>query len=96
MLGNLLRNAWHYTDSGHIRLALGAAGFVVEDSGEGIPEALRESVFEPFVRGNRERGDGLGLGLSLVKRICEHEGWQIRLQSAQPHGCRFEVRLTAG
>lgn len=96
VLGNLLRNAWHYTDSGHIRLALGAAGFVVEDSGEGIPEALRESVFEPFVRGNRERGDGLGLGLSLVKRICEHEGWQIRLQSAQPHGCRFEVRLTPG
>ncbi|MBV2134376.1 HAMP domain-containing histidine kinase [Pseudomonas sp. MAP12] len=95
VLGNLLRNAWHYTDSGHIRLSLGADGFVVEDSGEGIPEALRESVFEPFVRVNRERGDGLGLGLSLVKRICEHEGWQIRLQSAQPHGCRFEVRLTS-
>ncbi|MNZ60051.1 Sensory/regulatory protein RpfC [compost metagenome] len=95
VLGNLLRNAWHYTDSGHIRLSLTADGFVVEDSGVGIPESLRESVFEAFVRGDRERGDGLGLGLSLVKRICAHEGWRIRLQPAQPQGCRFEVRLAA-
>ena len=94
VLGNLLRNAWHYTDSGHIRLSLTADGFVVEDSGVGIPESLRESVFEAFVRGDRERGDGLGLGLSLVKRICAHEGWRIRLQPAQPQGCRFEVCLT--
>jgi signal transduction histidine kinase len=93
VLGNLLRNAWHYSDSGYIRLTLRGDGFSVEDSGAGIPEALRESVFEPFVRGARERGDGLGLGLSLVQRICAHEGWRIRLLPAEPHGCRFEVRL---
>ncbi|HEY6611677.1 MAG TPA: HAMP domain-containing sensor histidine kinase [Pseudomonas sp.] len=93
VLGNLLRNAWHYTDSGYIRLTLSGDGFSVEDSGAGIPEAMRESVFQPFVRGTRERGDGLGLGLSLVQRICAHEGWRIRLLPAEPHGCRFEVRL---
>lgn len=95
VLGNLLRNAWHYTESGYIRLTLTAAGFSVEDSGAGIPEALRDSVFEPFVRGERERGDGLGLGLSLVQRICAQEGWRIRLSPAAPHGCRFEVTLAA-
>ncbi|MCQ4346006.1 HAMP domain-containing histidine kinase [Pseudomonas stutzeri] len=93
VLGNLLRNAWHYTDSGYIRLSLRRDGASVEDSGAGIPEALRESVFEPFVRGTRERGDGLGLGLSLVQRICAQEGWRIRLLPVEPHGCRFEVSL---
>jgi len=93
VLGNLLRNAWHYTEHGHIRLSLTAAGFSVEDSGAGIPEALRQSVFEPFVRGSAERGDGLGLGLSLVQRICAQEGWRIRLRPVEPHGCRFEVQL---
>lgn len=93
VLGNLLRNAWHYSDSGHVTLRLTAEGFVVEDSGAGIPESFREAVFEPFVRGERERGDGLGLGLSLVQRICGHEGWEIRLLPVEPHGCRFEVRL---
>lgn len=93
VLGNLLRNAWHYTDRGSIRLTLTAGGFSVEDSGEGIPEALRAAVFEPFVRGSAERGDGLGLGLSLVQRICAQEGWRISLLPAEPHGCRFEVCL---
>lgn len=93
VLGNLLRNAWHYCDSGYIRLTLEAQGFSVEDSGVGIPEAMRVSVFEPFVRGERERGDGFGLGLSLVQRICQHEHWTIRLLATRPHGCRFEVAL---
>ncbi|WP_183167143.1 sensor histidine kinase [Azomonas macrocytogenes] len=93
ILGNLLRNALHYCDSGYIRLTLQADGFVVEDSGAGIPQDLHETVFDSFVRGNRERGDGLGLGLSLVRRICLHEGWHIQLTPVVPHGCRFAVDL---
>ncbi|HSC82334.1 MAG TPA: HAMP domain-containing sensor histidine kinase [Pseudomonas sp.] len=93
VLGNLLRNALHYTESGHIQLRLGAQGFVVEDSGVGIPEEEREAMFQPFVRGGSARGEGLGLGLSLVQRICEGQGWHIELASALPQGCRFEVSL---
>lgn len=96
VMGNLLRNAWHYTDSGSIRLILQPDGFCVEDSGAGIPEALRQTIFEPFVRGDHSRGDGLGLGLSLVKRICRVQGWEIRLEAVQPHGCRFSVCLRPG
>ncbi len=96
VMGNLLGNARHYCDSGYIQLTLTSTGFVVEDSGIGIPETLHETVFDPFVRGERERGDGLGLGLglSLVQRICHHEGWTIHLMPAVPNGCRFEVKLT--
>ncbi len=93
VMGNLLRNALHYTDHGFIRLTLEASGFVVEDSGVGIPEEKREAMFEPFVRGHDKRGDGLGLGLSLVQRICENQGWTVSLSTMEPNGCRFRVEL---
>lgn len=93
VMGNLLRNALHYTDQGFIRLSLTTTGFVVEDSGVGIPEEKREAMFEPFVRGNEQRGEGLGLGLSLVQRICENQGWTVSLSTMEPNGCRFEVEL---
>ncbi|SCZ09528.1 MULTISPECIES: HAMP domain-containing sensor histidine kinase [unclassified Pseudomonas] len=93
VMGNLLRNALHYTDQGYIRLSLTTTGFVVEDSGVGIPEEKREAMFEPFVRGNEKRGEGLGLGLSLVQRICENQGWTVSLSTMEPNGCHFEVEL---
>jgi signal transduction histidine kinase len=93
VMGNLLRNACHYTEHGFIRLTLNDHGFIVEDSGVGIPEEKREAMFQPFVRGNEKRGEGLGLGLSLVQRICENQGWEVRLSTVEPNGCRFEVTL---
>ncbi|MGY4659811.1 Signal transduction histidine kinase [Pseudomonas sp. NFPP07] len=93
VMGNLLRNALHYTEQGFIRLSLEPSGFVVEDSGVGIPEEKREAMFEPFVRGNEKRGEGLGLGLSLVQRICEDQGWSVSLSTMEPNGCRFHVEL---
>jgi len=93
VMGNLLRNALHYTEQGFIRLTLNANGFVVEDSGVGIPEEKRQEMFKPFVRGNEKRGEGLGLGLSLVQRICENQGWSVILSTMEPNGCRFEVDL---
>lgn len=93
VMGNLLRNALHYTDDGFITLTLQSDGFLVEDSGVGIPEEKREAMFEPFVRGNEQRGEGLGLGLSLVQRICENQGWSVSLSHMEPHGCRFSVKL---
>jgi signal transduction histidine kinase len=94
VLGNLLRNALHYTERGFIRLILTDTGFLVEDSGVGIPEEKREAMFEPFVRGSEKRGEGLGLGLSLVQRICENQGWSVSLANMEPNGCRFEVVLS--
>ncbi|MHC5349724.1 sensor histidine kinase [Metapseudomonas furukawaii] len=93
VMGNLLRNALHYTDSGRIRLVVRERSFLVEDSGVGIPEEDREAMFRAFVRGPAKRGDGLGLGLSLVQRICDSQGWSVSLSAVQPSGCRFEVNL---
>jgi signal transduction histidine kinase len=93
VVSNLLRNAIHYTDSGTIRLVLTSNGFKVEDSGVAIEASQRESIFQPFVRGTGARGEGLGLGLSLVKRICIHQGWSIQLYSLPAGGNCFEVSL---
>lgn len=86
VMGNLLRNALHYTERGFIRLTLTSTGFTVEDSGVGIPEEKREAMFEPFVRSNEKRGEGLGLGLSLVQRICENQGWECQ---PDEHGAQW-------
>jgi signal transduction histidine kinase len=95
VMGNLLRNAWHYTDHGAISLTLNANGFQVEDSGIGIPLEKQEAMFQPFVRGDEQRGEGLGLGLSLVQRICANQRWTVTLTSREPAGCCFTVVLEA-
>ena len=94
VMGNLLRNAWHYTDSGFICLTLSGNSFTVEDSGIGIPLEKQQAMFQPFVRGDEQRGEGLGLGLSLVQRICTHQEWTVTLESRVPNGCCFEVCLS--
>lgn len=93
VMSNLLRNALHYTEQGAVRLIVEGSGFRVEDSGVGIPSGQQERIFEPFVRGPLARGEGLGLGLSLVKRICVHQGWQVTVSSQSPNGTCFRVSL---
>jgi len=94
VMSNLMRNALHYTEHGEVRLRLSARGFRVEDTGQGVPRAQQEDIFKPFVRGSEARGEGLGLGLSLVKRICAHQRWQVRMYSLPAGGSCFEVNLT--
>lgn len=94
VMGNLLRNAVHYTDEGQINVVLRDGGFSVADTGAGIPVEQRERVFMPFIRGaSAARGEGFGLGLSLVKRICAAKNWTVSLFPVEPHGCCFDVSL---
>jgi len=93
VMANLLRNALHYTEQGVVRLVIGTGEFRVEDSGNGIPFEQHEQIFQPFVRGTQARGDGLGLGLSLVKRICSKQGWAISVHNLPDGGACFNVTL---
>jgi len=96
VMDNLLRNAVHYTVAGSVRLVLERDGFSVEDTGSGIESDERERIFQPFVRGSAARGEGLGLGLSLAKKICDHQGWEICAESGPDGGSRFRVILAPG
>lgn len=93
VMSNLLRNALHYTEQGQVRLVLQQGGFRVEDTGPGVPPEQQSEIFEPFVRGSEARGEGLGLGLSLVKRICAHQGWTVSMRAPAAGGSCFEVTL---
>jgi signal transduction histidine kinase len=93
VLGNLIRNAIHHTTGGEIVLVLRAGGFELRDTGSGIAAEEREQVFKPYYRGTASHRDGIGLGLSLVQRICEREEWTVRLEENQPSGCYFRINL---
>lgn len=92
VMSNLLRNALHYTDTGSVTLVLETRGFRVEDTGAGIAQEQQERIFQPFTRGPQARGEGLGLGLSLVKRICSYEQWNVEVNSGAT-GSTFHVTL---
>ncbi|WP_228411766.1 sensor histidine kinase [Entomomonas moraniae] len=92
VMSNLLRNAWHYTEEGMVRLIVDGDMFWVEDTGVGVPADKQQAIFQAFVRGSN-RGEGLGLGLSLVKRICTHESWQVSVDSTDESGSVFYVYL---
>ena len=98
VLRNLLENAHRYAD-GEVTLQLaeadGMAVVRVSDQGPGVPEALRERIFEPFFRlpGASEGDGGVGLGLALVRAIVLRHGGTV-ICTAGPHGgACFEVRL---
>ncbi len=93
VLNNLVRNAIHHTNTGSITLRLFSTGFEICDTGHGISETDKESIFKPFYRGESSSSQSMGLGLSLTRRICEREQWVISVKDNHPLGSCFTVTL---
>ena len=99
LVRNLFDNAQRYGGGSAIEATVRVhnAHAVLEfaDRGPGIPDVERERIFEPFYRmpGTRERGDGVGLGLSLVRRIAHYHGGEARCLARAGGGTIFEVSL---
>lgn len=89
VINNLLLNAIHFTDRGRIDVRLEPARLIVQDTGIGIPPANLDRIFERRYRSVQSRGQGLGL--YLVKRICDRLGWAVTVASSPGVGTRFEV-----
>jgi two-component system OmpR family sensor kinase len=103
---NLLENALRHTPAGtEIRVSsnLGddsQAILIVEDDGPGVPEHLRDTLFERFVRGAGDRGGSFGLGLAIVHAVAESHGGSVTVgptgeRDGEPYGARFVVTLPA-
>ncbi len=97
---NLLRNAIQYSLSGVISVTFVDGQLVVEDSGEGIDAEDLPHVFDRHFRSVRSdanaagaQSEGLGLGLAIVRRICESCSWHSTVTSAPGCGARFSVHL---
>lgn len=89
IVSNLVANAIRNTETGRIDVRLDKGRIVVQDSGSGIAFDELQQIFRRHFRGAQSRG--LGLGLYLVKRICDRLGWTISVQSAPGAGARFDV-----
>jgi signal transduction histidine kinase len=103
-LRNLLENARRYgVNAGASDITLHAARAASDielricDRGPGVPEALRERIFEPFFRlpGHAEREGGVGLGLALVKQIAERHRGRVRCEAHDGGGSCFVLSLPA-
>jgi signal transduction histidine kinase len=95
LLSNLLDNAFKYAGQGAAVSLIVEAGprVMVRDTGPGVPEGLRERIFERFARG-ADSGKGHGLGLALVRAIARRHGLEVRCEPARP-GARFVVEPEA-
>jgi two-component system, sensor histidine kinase len=100
---NLLSNAVRYTSEGEIRLLAAPAEdrvrIEVRDTGVGVRPEHRERIFEEFFQlGNPARTSkkGLGLGLSIVKRLCGLLGYEMRLASEYGKGSTFSFHVPRG
>lgn len=67
----------------------------VEDTGPGVPEGMRDTVFEPFVT-TKDVGEGTGLGLAVCRGLVESAGGTITLDTSYTAGARFTVTLPEG
>jgi signal transduction histidine kinase/CheY-like chemotaxis protein len=98
IMTNLIANAIQYTERGavEVNFEVDQARLVLEvrDTGSGISTAEQQQIFNQFFRADKTRSlhDGLGLGLSIVKRLCDLIGAEIRVVSEEHVGSHFVVR----
>jgi signal transduction histidine kinase len=91
LLGNLVRNALLYTDCGHVSIDIDEQQLVVSDSGPGISSADIGKIFRPFHRVGADSASGYGIGLTIVKRLCDRFGWKIDVTSETSQGASFRL-----
>ncbi|MBF0212935.1 MAG: HAMP domain-containing histidine kinase [Magnetococcales bacterium] len=90
-LANLIRNAFAYTDQGTIDIVQDGSSVLIRDSGRGL-RARHTDTLLPRHLSNHE---GSGIGLTLVKRICDRYGWSLELTGQEEIGTTALIRFSA-
>ncbi|MCA9018434.1 MAG: sensor histidine kinase, partial [Planctomycetaceae bacterium] len=102
LIQNLLTNAIKFSRPGqspeitiHVREHEDEVEIRISDNGIGIPKAYQESIFQMFRRLDRDKQmAGVGLGLTICRKIAEQHGGQIRVESSEGEGATFVVLLS--
>lgn len=98
ILTNLVDNAIKYTAEGQITLSASKLNdnmikVTVTDTGSGISEADRQTIFESFQQAEMNKDDGAGLGLSIVKQLVQLQNGDIWVESEEGKGSAFHFTL---
>jgi signal transduction histidine kinase len=93
VIGNLIRNAFSYTETGTVVIRLLADRLIVSDTGIGIKADELARVFQRYYKGSTSKG--AGIGLSLVKRICDRYGWDVLIESRENEGTTAQLIFPA-
>jgi signal transduction histidine kinase len=89
VVSNLIRNAFTFTPAGSVSITVDINSITVKDTGTGIRSDEIGKVFQKHFKGTESTGSGIGL--SLVKRICERYGWEIIIISTEGQGTSAQL-----
>jgi signal transduction histidine kinase len=89
VVSNLIRNAFAYTPSGSVTITIEECSLSVADTGIGIHSEEIGKVFQRHFKGSGSVGSGIGL--SLVKRICDKYGWETIMESTEGNGTSAQL-----
>jgi signal transduction histidine kinase len=92
VISNLIKNALLHSHSKQIDIYLSNTHIKVQDHGPKISDELQSVLFDAFQKGD-PLSSGLGLGLSIIKRICEHQQWQVRYEYDEDQGSAFIIEF---
>jgi signal transduction histidine kinase len=93
VLSNLIDNALRHTEQGELRIGYRDGTLDIEDTGTGIAAEALPHLFERFYRAPGGGPDGFGIGLAIVKKICDRHGWRIAVESTPGAGTRVMLGL---
>lgn len=86
VLGNLIGNAIKYSTEGTIYIILDSQSIIVQDEGVGVTESELPKLFERHYRANKSSSKGSGIGLAIVKRLCDLYNWHIEIRQNKTAG----------
>ena len=89
MLTNLIRNAIQHTASGKISVVVKDDRVSVSDTGAGMESEELKLVTQ--LNGSRDRNKGFGMGLSIVRRLCDRLGWHLKIESEKGRGTKAQL-----
>ncbi len=96
LIANLIRNAFRYTEKGSITVSILSNQLTVSDTGIGIDATTQAQIFKYYVKNNSGGTNRVGLGLTIVQRICERYSWTVSFESIKGQGSQFTVLFTPG
>jgi len=93
IFNNLLSNAVRFSNDTPIRVIYEKGVLSIENQGKPIPESIHQTLFKPFISGDTTQNRHVsGLGLAIVRNLCERNGWIIHCDCDYKQGARFKMQ----